>query len=299
MKVLHVELDWFANTNHTGFYVALNKGYYKDLGIDVHINGEFGGCGHQFAGQPDIVVAPEPAMLVYMDEAKKEDQATAIAVLTQRNDSGIISLKSCGATRPRELMGKRLTHWTPQWFHAVIGYAVNEDGGDYSKVRLVTKDVGDIVETLGADGDAVWIYKNWEWFVMKHEGKDCDYFALADFYDVMDFCAPAVAAKNALIESDPQAVRAFIKASDQGFIDAANDPLSAAKILHGYTPHFDLDLLIESQEYIAGLYLNEQGHWGTIRPQRWTAFSAFMKEQGMIQTDYAASGERFTNEFHD
>ncbi|BDF59513.1 nitrate ABC transporter substrate-binding protein [Christensenellaceae bacterium] len=299
MKVLHVELDWFANTNHTGFYVALNKGYYRDLGIDVHINGEFGGCGHQFAGQPDIVVAPEPAMLVYMDEAKKEDQATAIAVLTQRNDSGIISLKSCGATRPRELMGKRLTHWTPQWFHAVIGYAVNEDGGDYSKVRLVTKDVGDIVETLGADGDAVWIYKNWEWFVMKHAGKDCDYFALADFYDVMDFCAPAVAAKNALIESDPQAVRAFIKASDQGFIDAANDPVSAAKILHGYTPHFDLDLLIESQEYIAGLYLNEQGHWGTIRPQRWTAFSAFMKEQGMIQTDYAASGERFTNEFHD
>lgn len=299
MKVLHVELDWFANTNHTGFYVALNKGYYRDLGIDVHINGEFGGCGHQFAGQPDIVVAPEPAMLVYMDEAKKEDQATAIAVLTQRNDSGIISLKSCGATRPRELMGKRLTHWTPQWFHAVIGYAVNEDGGDYSKVRLVTKDVGDIVETLGADGDAVWIYKNWEWFVMKHAGKDCDYFALADFYDVMDFCAPAVAAKNALIESDPQAVRAFIKASDQGFIDAANDPVSAAKILHGYTPHFDLGLLIESQEYIAGLYLNEQGHWGTIRPQRWTAFSAFMKEQGMIQTDYAASGERFTNEFHD
>lgn len=298
MKVLHVELDWFANTNHTGFYVALNKGYYKDLGIDVHINGEFGGCGHQFAGQPDIVVAPEPAMLVYMDEAKKEEQATAIAVLTQRNDSGIISLKSCGATRPRELMGKRLTHWTPQWFHAVIGYAVNEDGGDYSKVRLVTKDVGDIAETLGADGDAVWIYKNWEWFVMKHAGKDCDYFALADFYDVMDFCAPAVAAKNALIESDPQAVRAFIKASDQGFIDAANDPLSAAKILHGYTPHFDLDLLIESQEYIAGLYLNEQGHWGTIRPQRWTAFSAFMKEQGMIQTDYAASEERFTNEFH-
>lgn len=298
MKVLHVELDWFANTNHTGFYVALKKGYYEDLGVDVHINGEFGGCGHQFAGTPDIVVAPEPAMLVYMDEAPEAEQATAIAVLTQRNDSGILSLKSCGATRPRELEGKRLTHWTPEWFHAVIGYAVNEDGGDYSKVKLVTKDVGDIEQTLGVDGDAVWIYKNWEWFVMKHANKACDYFALADFYDVMDFCAPAVAAKNAVIKSDPEAVRAFVKASDQGFIDAANDPRAAAEILHSYTPHFDLDLLTESQEYISKIYLNEQGHWGTIRPERWTTFSAFMKDQGMIKTDYAASEERFTNEFH-
>lgn len=29
MKTLHMELDWFANTNHTGFYVALKKGYYQ------------------------------------------------------------------------------------------------------------------------------------------------------------------------------------------------------------------------------------------------------------------------------
>lgn len=30
-------LDWTPNTNHTGFYVAQEKGYYKDLGLDVEI----------------------------------------------------------------------------------------------------------------------------------------------------------------------------------------------------------------------------------------------------------------------
>ncbi len=30
-------LDYTANTNRTGFYVAKNKGYYKEVGLDVDI----------------------------------------------------------------------------------------------------------------------------------------------------------------------------------------------------------------------------------------------------------------------
>ncbi len=30
-------LDYTPNTNHTGFYVAKNKGYYKEVGLDVDI----------------------------------------------------------------------------------------------------------------------------------------------------------------------------------------------------------------------------------------------------------------------
>ena len=32
-----VQLDWTPNTNHTGIYVALAKGWYKDAGIKVNI----------------------------------------------------------------------------------------------------------------------------------------------------------------------------------------------------------------------------------------------------------------------
>jgi hypothetical protein len=37
MAPITVALDWTPNTNHTGFYVARNKGFYKDAGLDVQI----------------------------------------------------------------------------------------------------------------------------------------------------------------------------------------------------------------------------------------------------------------------
>ena len=30
-------LDWTPNTNHTGLYVAEEKGYFEDAGLDVEI----------------------------------------------------------------------------------------------------------------------------------------------------------------------------------------------------------------------------------------------------------------------
>ena len=32
-----VILDYVANTNHTGMYVALDKGYYEEAGLNVNI----------------------------------------------------------------------------------------------------------------------------------------------------------------------------------------------------------------------------------------------------------------------
>ena len=47
LQKITLSLDWTPNTNHTGIYVALAKGYFKDAGLDVTVvqpsqNGEIG-----------------------------------------------------------------------------------------------------------------------------------------------------------------------------------------------------------------------------------------------------------------
>ena len=36
-KEITLVLDWTPNTNHTGFYVALEEGYYEDAGLKVNM----------------------------------------------------------------------------------------------------------------------------------------------------------------------------------------------------------------------------------------------------------------------
>ena len=43
MEKLKVVLDWFPNTNHTGFLLAEKRGYFAEAGLDVEICGEVHG----------------------------------------------------------------------------------------------------------------------------------------------------------------------------------------------------------------------------------------------------------------
>ena len=38
LKKVTVILDYVPNTNHTGMYVALEKGYYEEEGLDVELS---------------------------------------------------------------------------------------------------------------------------------------------------------------------------------------------------------------------------------------------------------------------
>jgi ABC-type nitrate/sulfonate/bicarbonate transport system substrate-binding protein len=289
MKKINVTLDWFPNTNHTGMFVAIEKNYYKNEGLDVEISGKVHGV--MTTEGADIVVSPQPTLNLGMSGTEK---ITGVAVLQQRCDSGILSLKEAGITRPRELTGKRLTHWDQEWFHKIVGKAVNDDGGDYGKINLILKDVGDIVGTLGAEADATWIYKNWEYFEMKHAGKDVNYFAFADFGELYNFCAPAVTAKHYLIDDDPEALKSFLGATERGYIDAAGDPEEGAALLSKHMGGWDKKLILDSQKYASTLYLEDNGHWGHIRPERWNTLADWMVEEKLI----AERGTReFTNEF--
>ena len=53
-------------------------------------------------------------------------------------------------------------------------------------------------------------------------------------------------------------------------------------------------MLIESQKHLAPILLNEKGHWGTIRPERWNRMAEFILECGVITS---RKEREFTNEY--
>ncbi len=292
MDKLKVVLDWFPNTNHTGFLLAQKRGWYEQADLDVEIFGEV--HGEMDMHGADFVCGPEIAMLECMERGIG---MTAVAVMTQKCDSGIVSLKEAGITRPRELEGKRLTHWTPAWFHAAISRVVEKDGGDYSKVKLVNMDVGDIVATLGNVADATWVYENWENQVLLEAGKEINYFNLGDVDPIFDFCAPAMAASHQVLKEKPQAVRRFLNVLDRAYQEVAKDPEHTVLEVRDMLPADASDaLLIRSQKHLAPIFLDKDGHWGRIDALRWNRMADFLVENGVISK---RRDNEYTNEYFD
>ena len=87
-------LDWTPNTNHTGLYVAKEKGYFEKEGLDVEIvqPPEDGADALVASGKAQFGVSFQDSMApgVAGDNALPN---TAVAALIQHNPSGIISRK--------------------------------------------------------------------------------------------------------------------------------------------------------------------------------------------------------------
>ena len=290
MEHIKIVLDWFPNTNHTGILLAKKRGWFEKEGLDVEIEGKVHGSMELHGA--DLICGPEISMLDCMERGIG---LTGVATFTQKCDSGIVSLKEAGITRPRELMGKRLSHWSPAWYHKAIGRIVEADGGDYEKVIKVEKDVGDIVGTLGNGIDATWVYENWENYELLEAGKEINYFNLGDVDPIFDFCAPAMAATHEVLQERPEVIRTFLRLIDEGYQDAAAHPEETALEVKEFMPPTATDhMLRESQKHLAPIFLDERGHWGTIRPERWDRMADFILACGVTTS---RKEREFSNEY--
>ena len=105
-------LDWTPNTNHTGFYVAQEKGYYKDLGLEVEIIQPSEGSSLQLlaAGKGDFAVSYQED-LTYARTSDSPLPVMAIAAIIQHNTSGFASPKEKGIETVKDFENKFYGGW--------------------------------------------------------------------------------------------------------------------------------------------------------------------------------------------
>ena len=125
-------LDWTPNTNHTGLYVALEKGYYREAGLTVDIvqPAESTAALMVAGGQAQFGVEAQDTMAAALIGDGALD-ITAVAAILQHNTSGIMSLAGSGITSPKSLENKRYSTWDSPIELAMLRYLVEKDGGDF------------------------------------------------------------------------------------------------------------------------------------------------------------------------
>jgi len=293
---VRVVLDWTPNTNHTGMYVALEKGWYAELGLYVELlqPPELGALALVGAGNAEIAVTFQEEMGPAI-AAANPIPITAIATIIQHNTSGILSLAQSGIISPRDLEGRVFAGWGTDLVDETIRHIVEADGGNFDEVIVIFDAATDAISALQTRIDAIWIYYGWDGIAARLAGLDYNYIALADVDPVFDFYSPVLVANNTWLRENPDLARAFLEATARGYRFAVENPDEAADILLRHVPELGKELVRASQHFLAGQFIAGAPRWGQIDPQRWARFYDWMYERGLLARELGAEG--FTNEF--
>lgn len=296
LKEVTVILDYTPNTNHTGMYVALDKGYYEEEGLDVQIieptdgatatlvaqqKGTFG-----ISYQEDVTIA-----LTSQDPLPIK----AIATIIQHNTSGFVSLADSGIESPADFEGKTYAGWGGPGESAVLEACMTQAGADFSALNMVISD-GTGFEALGKSCDVMWFFEAWDSVQAQMNGVELNYMACRDLDERLDYYTPVIITSDAVIESDPEMIRAFLRATERGYQDAIADPDGSAQILLDHASAYDLEMLKISQEYLADKFMEDTDAWGVMKDEVWDNYASFLQEYGVIDQAIPAS-QCYTNEF--
>lgn len=291
-----VMLDWTPNTNHTGLYVALEKGYYSELGLDV-----------------EIVIPPEDNVYPLVASGKaqfgigfQETLAsaltsdaplpiTSVAAVMQHNTSGIIALKSSGIDNFKAMENHNYATWNWPVEQKTLKYCVEKQGGDFNKIELIPSTVTDIVSALQTDIDTVWVYEAWEKVAVDIADVQYNFFKFSDAEPVLDFYTPIIVAQDDYIKNNEETVRKFLQATAKGYEYCVGNETESAEILLKHAPDLSRELVLESQKVITPYYIAEASQWGIVDNNRWSEFYDWMFQNKLIPTELGEKG--YTNAY--
>ena len=291
-------LDWTPNTNHTGLYVAQEKGYFEAAGLAVNIvqPPEDGAEVLVASGKAQFGVSFQDSMAAALS-GENALPISAVAAVIQHNTSGIISRKGEGMDVPKGMQGHNYATWNGPIELATLKQVVEKDGGDFSKVELIPSMVTDEVSALKTRSvDSIWIFYGWAGVKTELEELETDYFAFADIDPVFDYYTPVIIGGNKFLEEKPEMAKAFLSALTKGYEYAMEHPEEAAEILCKANPELDKELVKASQNYLADKYQADAEKWGYIDATRWNNFYKWLNEKDLVETDIPEN-TGFTNEY--
>ena len=290
-------LDWTPNTNHTGLYVAQEKGWFAEEGLTVEIMQppEDGALVLLGAGQAEFAMDFQESLGPAIARTEDALPVQAVAAVINHNTSGILSLAQTEISSPKDLCGKRFATWGSPLVDAVMRRVVETDGGVFEDVNMVPNAATDAISALQTDIDAIWVYYAWDGIAAEVHGVETGYLDFGSLDSVLDFYTPVIVVNTAYAEAHPETVKKFLRAASRGYAFAAEQPEQAADILIKYAPELDPELVKRSQDWLATRYQGDAPRWGEMDTGRWSAFYEWMYEQELLETDIRAGG--FTNEY--
>jgi putative hydroxymethylpyrimidine transport system substrate-binding protein len=275
-------LDWFANADHAGVYAAIDRGFFREAGIEVRpqVPSDTAAALKEVAqGKAPFAISYEPEVLLARSEGIP---VVAVAALVTAPLNSVMARADRGIARPRDLEGKVVGAPGLPSDRALLDTVVRADGGDPSRVRV--RNVGFSLAPALAAGrvDAlIGAYWNVEAVEVREKGVPVTVFRLEE-HGVPDYDELVVVTSEAFARDRPEAVRALLAGLARGQSWAAANPAAAVEPLLRANPDLSRPLVAEQVRLVAPLFLDD-GAPLRLDPAAWARYAAWMRREGLLR----------------
>jgi NitT/TauT family transport system substrate-binding protein len=238
---LKMVLNWKYEGPQGWFFLADDRGYFRDEGIEIAFdqgNGSAAGVPLVANGSYDLAFGDINA-LIELAAKRSDNVPVAVACLYNRPPFVIATKADAGITKPADLIGKNLGGAANDGSLKLFPAFCKIAGIDPAKINITT-----IQPNLGAQMlmrsqvDGVFGYYTTLWFATKLSGIDpatqLRFLRYGDYG--MDLLSNSIIVSHALATEKPALVQGFLRALFRGIRDTIADPDAAIATLSKREP---------------------------------------------------------------
>src|SRR5262245_2293709 len=245
-KDVRMMLDWIIQATHAPYFVALEKGYFKDAGLNVTVDAGKGATNvavnvasnvYQF-GWVDM-----PTMIKF-NAQNPGSPLLAVYVSFDETPLAVITLKSKNIKTPADLDGKKIAGGPGTAVHDTISILLKAAKAEHVKINWLAVQpqlFGPMVAKGEADGTGGFTNSNIPAFLdVGFKLEDLNVLKYSDFG--ADLYGLALVTTKKFAEENPETVRAMVRGLNKGTIDTIKDPASALKLMKTRDPMMKADI---------------------------------------------------------
>ena len=228
-------LDWRFEGPAAPYFVAIDKGFYKDEGLNVTIdagNGSVEAINRVASGAYDIAFGDINSLIKFRDN-KDNAPVKAVLMIYDQPAFAIITLKKSGIANPKGLEGKILGAPAPDGAYAQWPIFTKANGIDASKVKI--ENVGfPVREPMLAQGKVDAITGFWfsSYMNLKANNVAADDIVVLHMRDYgVELYGNAIMVNPKFAADNPKAVAGFVRATIKGVQETLKSPETAIKSL--------------------------------------------------------------------
>jgi NitT/TauT family transport system substrate-binding protein len=276
-----LRLDWLASGYHTPFFLALDRGFYRERGIDLQIaDGKGSTTTIQVVASGSETFGAANLSTMALGVARGMP-LVAIAGLIQKSPDSVISLAGAGISSPKDIEGKRGGFVPTSASDRIFPAFAKAAGVDLQKVtRLQMESSARYSILLQGNADFVIGWSFTDAYKIGRQRAIAPPILFAD-YGVNVLSVGLVVSKDTL-EKRGALVKGFLAATVKGIDETLRDPAAAVEATLKLRPGADRDALMEPAKKL-GDFLHTAN--SASKPAGWMA-KADWEESRRILVEY-------------